>query len=202
MRELKPYPFHEDIRPILIYVGEGPCSIIEFEEDYPDGEPGSAECDCGAKGPTDYSFEGVVCAWNRRATGDVFWGGASTKTERSQVRVTPVSLEQAYHRVRGTVPAPKEPMFTPEQISKAVSLTAYEWVPCLREQADNFASEVLASLTQSQPKTPAERVTMTRGLNDEIMVHVDGLHVADCTKEGGDMVVRALVAQLEKGGKP
>ena len=65
-QELKPCPFHEDKRPIFIYVGEGPCSIAECEEDYHDGDPGSVQCDCGASGPTDYSFDGVINAWNIR----------------------------------------------------------------------------------------------------------------------------------------
>jgi hypothetical protein len=64
--ELRPCPFHNDRKPILIYVGEGPSSIIEFAEDYRDGEPGCAMCDCGACGPTDYSFDGIIAAWNSR----------------------------------------------------------------------------------------------------------------------------------------
>src|ERR1017187_5076326 len=67
---LRPCPFHADKRPILVYFGEGPSSIAECEEDYWRDSPGSAQCDCGASGPTDYSFDGCIAAWNTRPVED------------------------------------------------------------------------------------------------------------------------------------
>jgi hypothetical protein len=67
---MNPCPFHADKRPILVYFGEGPSSIAECEEDYWRDSPGSAQCDCGASGPTDYSFDGCIAAWNTRPVED------------------------------------------------------------------------------------------------------------------------------------
>jgi hypothetical protein len=92
--------------------------------------------------------------------------------------------------------------FTLAEIKDAVAVTAFEWVPCSIEKADDLASEVLARLSPPKPKSAQERVTLKLydKIADKWRVIVDGdeRNSLIFVRKVAETYRTGLVAELER----